>query len=212
MDLSAIKAQLEAAANEDYQKTLASVEVERPSDQDLFKENQSTAAVVEEVIRYDAEAEKIRAAYASDSYHAASTSSAPKTKKSKVIEAEVVPPSSTIGGWGSYYGTSKSTTTTVVESQLEKERRRIDEEIDELFEDAVESVLKEEDNFDIFSMHEQAAKQQRIQSSFGGDRSAYQKYQRKAKRQAKLCGVVLKVCKSALKAARKSVLEREVMK
>ena len=209
MDLSAIKAQLEEAANDDYRKTLSEVTVERPSDADLFKENESTAAVVEEVIRYDAEAEKARAAYASGTYHAESGSGYARKRRSDAVEAKVVEPKPATS-WGFYGSRSTTTSTTVTETALEKERRKAEEQVERMFNETLEDTLQElEDEFDVFSMHAQVAQNQAVKESFGNNRTAYKKQQQSLKRQAIFYRSLLKICKSALKISKKATIYKE---
>lgn len=213
MDLSAIKAQLEEAANEDYRKTLADAQVERPSDADLFKENESTAAVVEEVIRYDAEAEKARQAYASGTYHASSSTGATgyqrRSRRSDAVEAEVVEQKPT-SGWGFYGSRTTTSTTTHTETQLEKEKRKAAEQVEQMFNDTLDETLQSiDDEFDVFSMHAQATKNRSTKASYSDNPAAYKKHQQKLKQQASFYRILLKVCKTALKTGKKATIYKE---
>ena len=204
MDLSAIKAQLEEAANADYQKTLSEATIDRPSDKDLFRENVATAAVVEEVIRYDAEAEKAREANASGVYHASTPNKS--RRSSKVVEAEVVT-SSSPSGWGGYYG-SRTATTTTSESVLEKQKKKAAEQVERAFEDAMDEALLEDD-FDVFSMHAESAKTRALEASYAKSPAAKKKHRQKLKQQASFYKCLLMACKTALKVSKRATIYKE---
>ena len=203
MDLSAIKAQLEEAANADYQKTLSEANVERPSDKDLFRENAATATVVEQVIRYDAEAEKARAAHASGVYEASTPNKS--RRSSKTVEAEVV--KTTTSPWSGYYGTT-TTTTTTVESALEKQKKKAAEQVEKAFDNAVDEALFEDD-FDVFSMHAESAKTRAIETACQRDPVAKKRHRQKLKRQASFYKCLLMACKTALKVGKRATIYKE---
>lgn len=206
IDLESLKATLEKEAFEQYEDTIDKTVVERPDDNDLFKDNAETQKICKQVIDHDEQIKKVLEAQKNNAY---TVKTEPKEyarrrfSKEPVVEAEV---KTSTTGWGSGFYSSSSSSSQASSSspysysygssfkkektreEIEREKQeQLKKEIDEVFKVALEDAFDTSgvDNKNIFELEQTEARKRRIRTEQAKNNGVYTAEQKQLKKKLK---------------------------
>lgn len=232
MDFEKLKEQLEKEAFREYEEHIDKTEIDRPDDSDLFKDNEETAKICQQVIEHDEQVKKVLEAQKSNAYTVKEEPSKKyrnnKTHKAEVVEAEPVK-----SGWGSgFYGSSRSSsssgsssnsysyggysgynkTTPKTKEEIEREEyEKLKNEIDEVFKIAVEDAFDTSgvENKNIFELEQAEQRKRRIRTQQAENNGEYTEEQKKLKKKLRKMVYFVRAY-SAIKVTLKAALGKEL--
>lgn len=221
VDLEELSKVLEKEAFETYEETIDKTQIERPDDNDLFKDNAETQKICQQVIDHDEQIRKVLEAQRENAY-TVREEERPSSRRDRVETVKAEPVRS---GWGSgFYGSSSSSTsgssdrsygysssygrsTAKTKEELEKEKQeKFKQEIDEVFKTAVEDAFDTSgvDNKNIFELEEAEQRKRRIRTQQAKNNGAYTPEQKQLKKKLKKMIYALRAYSAVKVALRKN--------
>lgn len=202
VDLEELSKVLEKEAFETYEETIDKTQIERPADNDLFKDNAETQKICQQVIDHDEQVRKVLEAQRENAY-TVREEERPSSRRDRVETVKAEPVRS---GWGSgFYGSSSSSassssdrsygynssygrSTAKTKEELEKENQeKLKKEIDEVFKTAIEDAFDTSgvDNKNIFELEEAEQRKRKIRTQQYKNNGEYTKEQKNLKKKLK---------------------------
>ena len=221
VDLEELSKVLEKEAFETYEETIDKTQIERPADNDLFKDNAETQKICQQVIDHDEQIRKVLEAQRENAYTVREEEQ-PSSRRDRVETVKAEPVRS---GWGSgFYGSSSSSasgssdrsygynssygrSTAKTKEELEKEKQeKFKQEIDEVFKTAVEDAFDTSgvDNKNIFELEEAEQRKRRIRTQQAKNNGAYTPEQKQLKKKLKKMIYALRAYSAVKVALRKN--------
>lgn len=232
MDFEKLKEQLEKEAFQEYEEHIDKTEIDRPDDSDLFKDNEETAKICQQVIEHDEQVKKVLEAQKSNAYTVKEEPSK-KYRSNKAHKVEVVEAEPVKSGWGSgFYGSSRSSsssgsssnsysyggysgynkTTPKTKEEIEREEyEKLKNEIDEVFKIAVEDAFDTSsvENKNIFELEQAEQRKRRIRTRQAENNGEYTEEQKKLKKKLRKMVYFVRAY-SAIKVTLKAALGKEL--
>lgn len=219
VDLGELSKVLEKEAFETYEETIDKTQIERPDDNDLFKDNAETQKICQQVIEHEEQIQKVLEAQRENAYAVKEEDRQPhRPYREKVSTVEAEPVKSSWGsgyynsssssssyGYGGYGSSYKSTAKT--KEELEKEKQeQFKQEIDEVFKTAVEDAFDTSgvDNKNIFELEEAEQRKRRIRTQQAKNNGAYTVEQKQLKKKLKKMIYALRAYSAVKVALRKN--------